>query len=252
MQKSYVINDAVIFYPDEHRLVKKDDPSVDILLNIPASRCLALLIEREGDLITQKEFFAEVWESQGTYVTQNTFYQNISLLRKALKSAGLVDNPIKTVLKRGMTLAETINVTTLEDPSQVASMEKNFPDRPPSIKNTWLIPVTLKIKWLYLLLLALFTLFSLGYYQEKQSNIDLFASYKRYGEINDCQIMIPDEVATTDIYTSFLKSKPISCQGKSIVYLTADREVPHISMIQCTQDIHSQAAKCHSSSYARD
>lgn len=252
MTIKYLINDSVVFYPDEHRLVNKQDIKVDLLLNIPASRCLALLIERKGCVITQKEFFEQVWESQGTYVTQNTFYQNISLLRKGLKAAGLVDDPIKTVLKRGITLADAITVVPYEAPAEEDVEQQDAPQAVLQCEVQPLRPRKLKMKWLYLLPLAIFAFFSMKYYQNRATTGDFFANYKAYGDINGCKLMIPKASKITDIYASFLQHTPPSCPESGVVYLTMDRSLPRISMIQCNKDIHSIEAECHSSTYLVD
>jgi DNA-binding winged helix-turn-helix (wHTH) protein len=46
-----------------------------------------------------------VWKTRGIVVSQNTFYQNISLLRKSLVKAGLSQDIIVTVRQRGFVLA---------------------------------------------------------------------------------------------------------------------------------------------------
>jgi DNA-binding winged helix-turn-helix (wHTH) protein len=61
-----------------------------IILNSPASRCLLLLIERIGSIVTQQEFLDIVWTKCGMQVSTNTFYQNISILRKGLKKRALM------------------------------------------------------------------------------------------------------------------------------------------------------------------
>lgn len=252
MKKVYLINDTVIFDPIEHRLVNKDDDQVNLLLNIPASRCLSLLIEHKDYLITQKEFFEKVWESQGTYVTQNTFYQNISLLRKGLKAAGLTEDPIKTVLKRGMTLADAITVVPYEVPPPLPADMQSMPTTPPVDATPEVVPTNRRMKWLYLLPIAVFCISSIGYYQIKISKSDFFASYQPYREMNGCKIMIPTAGIITDIYTTFLKNIPPSCPENSVVYLTTDRVISWMSVIQCDKDIHTSGAKCHSSAYRTD
>lgn len=254
MTKNHLINNSVIFYPDEHRLVKKDDPKVDLLLNIPASRCLALLIERKDCLITQKEFFEKVWESQGTYVTQNTFYQNISLLRKGLKAAGLAEDPIKTVLKRGMTLADTITIVAYEPPPllPLSAEVQGAPTAPPVNATPVVVPAQRRIKWLYLLPIAVFCISSIGYFQTRPDGGDLFASYRPYSEVNGCKIMIPAKDKITDIYAAFLKSTPPSCPENGVAYLTTDRAISWVSIIQCNKDTHNVGRQCHSSAYMTD
>lgn len=254
MTRNYIINGIIIFYVEDHRLVKKDDESVDILLNIPASRCLVLLIEREGKIITQKEFFAEVWESHGTYVTQNTFYQNISLLRKCLKTAGLVDDPIKTVPKRGMTLADNIAITLFEVESEGTKKSNITPTQssPDSARKVSVTHNLLSIHWIYLPLVLLFFISSVYIFNEVKGNVDFFSTYRLYTDVGGCKIMIPNNSKITDIYYDFIKKNIPSCPPNSVFYLSMDREFPRVSVIECDKYIHEEAATCQSSYFIKD
>jgi DNA-binding winged helix-turn-helix (wHTH) protein len=68
-------------------LAGKDHEAIS--LNAPTARCLQLLLQNCGKVF-RDEFLAAVWETRGVVVSQNTFYQNISLLRKSLLKAGLL------------------------------------------------------------------------------------------------------------------------------------------------------------------
>ncbi|URQ61288.1 winged helix-turn-helix domain-containing protein [Pantoea alhagi] len=112
----YCINNNVIFDPLKHTLTSsKFYPEKDTRLNQPTSRCLSLLIERKGSVITQEDFMNEVWRKHGMEVTVNTLYQNISILRKTLKRVGIDENIIITVPKKGITLSA--KVETVADKS---------------------------------------------------------------------------------------------------------------------------------------
>lgn len=105
----YCINNNVIFDPLKHTLTSsKFYPEKDTKLNQPTSRCLLLLIERRGCVITQEDFMNEVWRKHGMEVTVNTLYQNISILRKTLKRVGIDENIIITVPKKGITLSAQV------------------------------------------------------------------------------------------------------------------------------------------------
>lgn len=105
----YCINNNVIFDPLKHTLTSsKFYPEKDTKLNQPTSRCLSLLIERKGCVITQEDFMNEVWRKHGMEVTVNTLYQNISILRKTLKRVGIDENIIITVPKKGITLSAQV------------------------------------------------------------------------------------------------------------------------------------------------
>ncbi|HBT4850725.1 TPA: hypothetical protein MB351_001837 [Klebsiella pneumoniae] len=103
---SYIINDEVIFNMDVNELqpvAGKDHEA--ITLNTPTARCLQLLLESNGNIISRHEFLSAVWEERGVVVSQNTFYQNISLLRKSLLRAGLTQDVVVTVRQRGFVIA---------------------------------------------------------------------------------------------------------------------------------------------------
>ncbi|MFM2745720.1 hypothetical protein B6I74_00795 [Klebsiella variicola] len=103
---SYIINDEVVFNMDVNELqpiAGKDHDA--ITLNAPTARCLQLLLESNGNIISRDEFLSAVWEERGVVVSQNTFYQNISLLRKSLLRAGLTQDVVVTVRQRGFVIA---------------------------------------------------------------------------------------------------------------------------------------------------
>lgn len=85
MHKHYIINNIVEFHPAASTLRDINNPDRVVVLNSPAGRCLLLLIDRAGSIVTQQEFLDIVWQSRGMLVSSNTYYQNISILRKGLK-----------------------------------------------------------------------------------------------------------------------------------------------------------------------
>ncbi|MCM5700487.1 winged helix-turn-helix domain-containing protein [Leclercia sp. LTM14] len=107
----FIINKEVIFDSDANILHSVEDESIKVTLNAPTARCLKLLLMSNGKVISREEFLAEVWNARGVVVSQNTFYQNISLLRKSLEQAGLSKDIIVTVRQRGFVLASNIEVT---------------------------------------------------------------------------------------------------------------------------------------------
>lgn len=111
MRKIYTINNIVEFDSEKHLLNPKGEKGERVILNVPASRCLLLLIQRQHDIVCQKDFFDEVWHKHGAYVSANTFYQNISILRKGLLKAGLGDEIVKTVPRKGLTLTASTHIS---------------------------------------------------------------------------------------------------------------------------------------------
>ncbi|SFO51878.1 DNA-binding winged helix-turn-helix (wHTH) domain-containing protein [Candidatus Pantoea varia] len=105
MHNYYIINGFIEFHPAASTLSNLNDPEKVVVLNSPASRCLLLLLQKSNEIVTQHEFMKTVWEKNGMLITPNTFYQNISLLRKGLKKVGMLEDPIMTIPRVGLTLA---------------------------------------------------------------------------------------------------------------------------------------------------
>lgn len=109
--KKYIINNEVIFDVNLSELVPLLESGENVLLNMPTARCLLLLLEKRGQVVSREEFLEKVWNDRGIVVSQNTFYQNISLLRKSLAKAGLSEEAVVTIRQRGFTLASDIVVS---------------------------------------------------------------------------------------------------------------------------------------------
>lgn len=125
MHNHYIINGVVEFHPATSTLRDLNDPDHVVVLNSPAGRCLLLLIERTGTIVTQHEFLDIVWARRGMLVSSNTFYQNISILRKGLKKIGLPDDPVVTIPRIGLTLASGTHIRKLTTEQQVEVSHDN-------------------------------------------------------------------------------------------------------------------------------
>lgn len=102
----FLINKEIIFDVNSCELRTLKSDGTKVTLNAPTARCLQLLIENGGKVVSRDDFLERVWMARGIVVSQNTFYQNISLLRKSLKKAGLTDEIIVTVRRNGFILAQ--------------------------------------------------------------------------------------------------------------------------------------------------
>lgn len=120
MEKIYTINGRIAFFPQRSALILIADETKTVSLNMPASRCLLLLIQHDGNTVARETFFEEVWIKHGAQVTSNGFYQNISLLRRAFKELGVDEDIIITVPRVGVRLDATLTVTE----SQPRDVEK--------------------------------------------------------------------------------------------------------------------------------
>ncbi|WP_235309096.1 winged helix-turn-helix domain-containing protein, partial [Klebsiella quasipneumoniae] len=110
-----IINQEIIFNANMNELRSLTGNGECVSLNAPTARCLLLLLQNKGKVISRDEFLASVWETRGVVVSQNTFYQNISLLRKSLVRAGLSEDIIITVRQKGFSVAPDTMIIPLSD-----------------------------------------------------------------------------------------------------------------------------------------
>lgn len=111
----FLINKEIIFDVNSCELRALKPDGTKVTLNAPTARCLQLLIENGGKVVSRDDFLERVWMARGIVVSQNTFYQNISLLRKSLKKAGLTDEIIVTVRRNGFILAPGTHLEIVEE-----------------------------------------------------------------------------------------------------------------------------------------
>lgn len=111
-QNLFIINNKFFFIPDQKKLavLGTDGVSHEITINAPASRCLLLLISHPQSIISRETFLEKVWKKNGVVVSQNTYYQNISILRKAFKKIGLSEDAIVTVPHKGLMMKKSLSI----------------------------------------------------------------------------------------------------------------------------------------------
>lgn len=107
LSRKIILNSFLIFEPDKKRITGRGNPAV---ISASASLCLELLIENVGLLVTHQQFYDYVWRRFGTEPASTTLYQNISALRRALNKAGLQEDIIRTMPRKGFLLSPQTTV----------------------------------------------------------------------------------------------------------------------------------------------
>ncbi|WP_415837970.1 winged helix-turn-helix domain-containing protein [Serratia silvae] len=196
-------------------------------MNVPASRCLQLMLQRPGEVISQSDFFNEVWQKNGQYVTANTLYQNISLVRKGLREAGLSQNIIRTIPKVGVFFSGTVEIQQ-EESANIIVQQSNKPEPLPAEKPQAEMPppkrTGLNLK--KLLRYGLYAAFSIAMLLLLASNqsqsVRFFNSHNKVANINQCSVYIDRNDLQTNVagYKEYLTVNNVVCNPDEFVYIT--------------------------------
>ena len=278
----YKINNRVIFAPEENLLSTINGDFKPITLHTPTSHCLRLLVQHNNEVLSQKFFFEEVWEKNGILVTANTLYQNIALIRKALKALGMDEEIIKTIPKQGIKISAEISQE--EYPERVIGIattsqsEDNFGKNPlidaDNIKDIGSVAaptastfptdeeiklqklarmlINLKKSWFICyalpLLICLASLSSLypTYQMHRGQGEKFFANFSPVGEVDNCQLYSSYEGAEVSKakFRQIAKSSLLSCKKGDIAYLSFNRQYGQNSIVYCDLPVYNASNHC--------
>lgn len=245
MHKHYIINNLVEFHPADSTLKDVNNPQSIINLNSPAGRCLLLLIERKGMIVSQQDFYEIVWESRGMLVTPNTYYQNISILRKGLKKAGFISDIIVTVPRVGLTLSSDTKIIIKDDnPDSVNLVEESaaggedYALRPE--RHT--LPIFNnenkdKSHPILLIFVFLFLLIGTGIIIFNEVHVNnFFSNYDLQKTISGCHIYIAQHIKNENEKSQAMRYAETflsDCQKYPWVYIDKYPRLPRTSVIRC-------------------
>lgn len=233
MEKVFMLGGLVVFSPERNVLHAKADETKRLALSNPASRCLLILIQQRGQVIERDYFFQQVWINNGAQVTNNTFYQNILLLRRAFKEFGLNEELIVTVPKVGIRLEATLDVVELEAdntlpetpaPETVPSVKAAIPQRITSYKRT--------LYWLLAGVACCLMAVALTWQMQFDPRLSL---YEPLVVSKGCHWYGNQDVLNYDKHKQFIQASTLGCKGYPWIYLTLYPNFPRVSALTCRQ-----------------
>ncbi|HAT1614824.1 TPA: hypothetical protein I8Y09_001516 [Raoultella ornithinolytica] len=279
----YIINDCVTFQPATNMLHNIHNPALKATLSVPAGRCLHLLINNIGNVVTQQDFMEIVWKQSGMKATPNTYYKNISILRRSLIHAGLGDNTIITLPRIGLTLAAGTQIrrlvaetspdaetgagqsdenTVIEEYNHQAAAitlptagkyaEQVSPSLaaehhllPPSLTRTNIYRICFSVKNGLLLAISLaFIMLLLSYLTEIKDNY--FSDYVKIATAQHCHVLSAKAVSARvemEVLNKYDKYITGDCVNYPWVYVTTLADVPRTSIIRCNKPF-AQSTSC--------
>lgn len=264
MSSKIILNHHVIYDKISGSLIDIGNKHDEIVLTTPANNCLQILLKNKPEITTQKELFEEVWEKYGIPINPNTLYQNIAMIRKAFRQLGLEEDIIVTIPRRGMLMADTVDIAEYEEcvdnridnEAQTANLTlpTPIPDDGPGDVNSHSAIFNYNLKKISLvftsaillfIIIAAVTDFIYGKYLKTQSR---FYHYSYWGDYNQCQLY----VYADNYFMNKVKSNggnipmnaDLHCSHKERVYISLYTGLPRESFIFCDGDALDKGSNC--------
>ena len=230
LPEHFIINGLMLFIPTRRQLCSADNSQL-FTLHTPASECLKLLLLHQGEIISREELIQVAWGSKSAqYISNNTFYQTISHLRKILAEAGYSDL-ITTIPRKGLMVESFVPVEYV--PVSVPS--------DPSVAQVMARPrcVTLN-RILIVLFVSLMCLSGcIEYFSFTQ---DVFYDYASFRN-NQCHIFYSPGLSR-EAAGMILKPFAVNCNKPHSLYVTGNKNTVRRSVIFCDETNKNKRA-CH-------
>ncbi|HIE9359078.1 TPA: winged helix-turn-helix domain-containing protein [Klebsiella quasipneumoniae subsp. similipneumoniae] len=281
MLKKFIINDEIIFDPQQHTLMKTSDPDEAITLNSPASKCLNVLLTHKG-LVTHNELYEKGWSDSPQEPLPNTLYQNILLIRQAFRKLSSQDTDfVITVPRRGFYFSTAVKIAFLDRESHLSELsDKTEKRESPEVPGRSVLSLSKHIIHFQhyfkknksyslinflLILSSIIILFFTVYliYESREKNY-LNDNYTYTSDIQQCRIFLSntnikegkDKYDTKYLSTLLKKSysfnKNNSCINYPIRYITILHTPLRSVMIACTNDKDAKKNRNCTTIYIRD
>lgn len=240
MSTKIILNGIAAFLPEKHRIIAIDGEQPPLSLSIPASRCLSLLIRHQGEVIQREHFFHEVWLSNGAQVTNNTFYQNISLLRRAFKEFGLNEEFIVTIPKVGIKLEATLQIKISDDGAagdEVVLPPSALPlqTQPLAVKGR--IPSVFRQGWVGASALLFILCIGTALLTWQGSMDKRFTRFEPLIVQNGCRYFVNPDASDDKKHRLVVSDFNLNCEIFRYVYLTTYNNFARLSVVACQQPI---------------
>ncbi|EAY8071027.1 transcriptional regulator [Salmonella enterica] len=231
----WIINDNIEFNPEMNRLASLSRPDLNIILTTPASRCLRLLLENAPSVVSQQTFFQKVWEEDGMVVSANTLYQNISIIRRGLRTVGEnEDTLIITVPRRGFQIEPGVSLMTIR--KDFAQPIEKKGETPPRMSGRWFkhyVPVL----WMTGTFAVGILLGTISW--QTVPDKDFYDRYTLVETTQGCHFFSRNEDIESGSrfagYQSMILKTGMDCQKYPWVYFPSSSRTPAVTALICQQ-----------------
>ncbi|CAI1148154.1 winged helix-turn-helix domain-containing protein [Serratia liquefaciens] len=251
-----VIIEKDVVYDSSTATLSNISSNKSITLTAPSNECLLIILTHGENVTTQKYLFEQVWEAHGLPINNNTFYQNISIIRKAFRFIGMEKQVIVTIPRRGIKVAGDVSISEFNGNKQVVVTEgvseKTKPPRKYNADNLNSVQdendsfINKKLLLSGVFLCILFFLFFIFKYNSNQ--VDRLAKYIEIGKHDGCRVFYEknkSEKKMEDVFNAMDIAK-IRCLNNERVYFSSYSGLPRESFIICNYDANNNLTMCNS------
>ncbi|WP_254185925.1 winged helix-turn-helix domain-containing protein [Pantoea sp. B270] len=289
MSRKITLNEFLIFEPEKKRITGRGRP---VIISASASLCLELMIENAGQLITHQQFYDFVWRRFGTEPAPTALYQNISALRRALNKAGLQEDIIRTMPRKGFILspkttisreitsapasvqvqAESVQAVRSDENSNFVNTEnplkKTISEEKPNVIHSARKRLThsffikgirfwsaLSFKESMAIISFTLMLFVIVYFFSLRTGMDDENALFSYStDYKGCKIFSKsDALLSTENVLKKVDQLKINCRTAPYIYLTAYENADRLSYFSCQHPLDSSLrANCRSFYYVKN
>ncbi|EQA1624959.1 winged helix-turn-helix domain-containing protein [Enterobacter asburiae] len=246
----FILENKVIYDSTTHSLFHVKQKTSQVTLAIPASLCLLALLQNKDETVSLELLLSFAWTSRGINVSNNTIYQNISILRKTLVNVGLSADIVKTVPKRGFVVnsenfSEFISPVLSED--KIANDSINVLTVTSDEKHTCKIQFINKIiHWMAFViisviccLLSFFGAQFLANYNSAYNSKYIYPEFQKFHQDASCYFYRNKSTKSNVFFEDFIASHEIKCNARKWVYIFNYPPASATFVLRCTSDILS-------------
>ena len=221
IEEEYILAGRVYFRVGASTLQDKK-LQLEVKLQRPASRCLALLIQHQGTLVSQNELLVCGWgEMRARYVTMNAFYQSMFHLRQSLKMVGLED-VIYTIHRQGTGLNIALSILTV--PPRSLPIPKRRQHQRFALHLCGYLVITLLIVLSVVQLLAPLHV---------NKSMDSYFNNYFFTSLQQCSLYRYPRKLSDNSVNILLHRTGINCQNKLTIFITASETSDRKSLTIC-------------------
>lgn len=227
-----IIDNEIVFFPAEKKLSSLRNGKSIIIFSTGA-RCLEHLIDKQGIIVSQKELISAGWIEEDAYktVSQATYYQCLTDLRKNFKDLGYDKPLINTVRGQGVRIDADISITSTADESAaVGSEQAPQVTQPvhvsPAKKNRRFFMVTA----LTIAILIAVVYVATSHWQHKDSIEGDYHSIENYPAC----YLFNKENTDNELIVKYLQKKNFNCENARKYYISHSPTTPRLTVFSCT------------------